>query len=287
MSVNIKRIRKAFLKNDTKRDQGLTTPEEIERYDDIAYGEDEMQVLDVYRPKDKVGKLPVIVSVHGGGWVYGNKEIYQYYCMDLSKRGFAVVNFSYRLSPEFRWPCQLEDTDNVFRWVYEHKDEYGFDTENLFGVGDSAGGHLLSLYACLLTNEKMREEYGFTVPEEISLKALGLNCGAYRMEREDEELMKVLFGRKPEKEDLRKISPVNYVTEKFPPSFVMTAEKDFLKEDALLMKEKLEEAGTEVRYVCYEDEKERPGHVFHVNIRSPLAKRCNDEECGFFKEHMK
>ena len=38
---------------------------------------------------------PVIVSFHGGGWVYGDKNVYQFYCMELAKRGFAVVNYSY------------------------------------------------------------------------------------------------------------------------------------------------------------------------------------------------
>ena len=61
------------------------------------------QKLDVYRQKDATGKLPVIVSVHGGGWVYGDKERYQFYCMDLAERGFAVVNFSYRLAPEYKF----------------------------------------------------------------------------------------------------------------------------------------------------------------------------------------
>ena len=55
--------------------------------------------LDVYRPKLNIkGKLPVIMSVHGGGWVYGDKDVYQWYCMNLAQRGFAVVNYSYRLA---------------------------------------------------------------------------------------------------------------------------------------------------------------------------------------------
>ena len=67
-----------FTKSDTVRDAGLGTPEGVHRFDDICYGEDaESQLLDVYRPKGGAGSLPVIVSVHGGGWVYGDKERYQ------------------------------------------------------------------------------------------------------------------------------------------------------------------------------------------------------------------
>ena len=53
--------------DDVKRDEGLTTPEGVRRFDDIRYGEHERNVLDVYRPKDRDGALPVIVSIHGGG----------------------------------------------------------------------------------------------------------------------------------------------------------------------------------------------------------------------------
>ena len=101
-------IRAEFAEGDNKRDAGLKTPENIVRYDDIIYGtESKWQKLDVYRQKDATGKLPVIVSVHGGGWVYGDKERYQFYCMDLAERGFAVVNFSYRLAPEYKFPASL------------------------------------------------------------------------------------------------------------------------------------------------------------------------------------
>ena len=119
MSLISRIIRKEFKKNDDLRDSGLTTPEEILRFDDIVYGSDpQWHVLDVYRPKERAGEeLPVIVSVHGGGWVYGDKERYQYYCMDLAKRGFAVVNFTYRLAPEAKFPASLEDTNDVFCWV--------------------------------------------------------------------------------------------------------------------------------------------------------------------------
>ena len=72
--------------DDAKRNAGLTTPDSIRRFDDIRYGEYERNVLDVYCPKDADGKVPIIVSIHGGGWVYGNKEIMQFYCMSLAEK---------------------------------------------------------------------------------------------------------------------------------------------------------------------------------------------------------
>ena len=112
-------IRKMFHEGDVKRDAGLTTPEDIVRFDNIQYGtiEPKWQMLDVYRPKNITGKLPVILSVHGGGWVYGDKDVYQFYCMSLAQRGFAVVNYSYRLAPEYKYPASFEDTKDVCDWI--------------------------------------------------------------------------------------------------------------------------------------------------------------------------
>ena len=92
MSELSDKIRSEFKKADDERDALMNTPEDIERWDNIVYGHDdrEMQRLDVYRPKQAQGEdLPVIISVHGGAWMYGDKERYQYYCMSLAQRGFV------------------------------------------------------------------------------------------------------------------------------------------------------------------------------------------------------
>ena len=290
MSLVALLVRYYFKKNDDKRDAGLMTPDTVERYDDIIYGADpKWNVLDVYRPKGIDGKLPVIVSVHGGGWVYGDKERYQYYCMSLAERGFAAVNFTYGLAPQFKYPCQLKDTNDVFRWVMDHKDEYGFDTENIFAVGDSAGGHLLALYCCFLNNDEMRKGYDFSAPDGLKIKGAALNCGVYVLKKErslTDSLMKDLLKGKVSQEKLDEISPIRFVNEKFPDCIVMTSSNDFLKEQAPVMVKKLEENHVNVKYLYYGDEEKLLDHVFHVNMRSEDAKICNDEECAYFKGLM-
>ncbi len=291
MSLLSRYICYSFKKGDDKRDAGLVTPKEVIRYDDIVYGEDpKWQSLDVYRPRGEDGYLPVIVSVHGGGWVYGDKERYQYYCLDLAKRGFAVVNFSYGLAPKFRYPGQLKDTNDVFQWVMDHKEEYRFDTDHIFAVGDSAGGHLLALYGAFLNNEEVASGYPFRKPEGLKLKAVALNCGVYEISYEEKGLtrmlMKDLLGR-ISAEKLYRISPIHFVNEDFPPCIVMTAEGDFLKDQAMPMVNELKRKGVDVRYMYYGDENNVLGHVFHLRIREEDAIRCNDDQCAFFKEMMK
>lgn len=292
MSKTSDLIRINFRKGDDIRDAGLTTPEDILRYDNIAYGPDpQWQSLDVYRPKAAEGKrLPVIVSVHGGGWVYGDKERYQFYCMNLAQRGFAVVNFTYRLAPEYPYPASLEDTNRVFHWVLSHGEDYGFDLDHVFGVGDSAGGHNLGLYAGICTNPAYAALYDFQPPKGFVPTAIALNCGAYVIdlsENGSDETTKLLMADflpgKGTAEELERIAVPNHVTAKFPPAFLMTCTGDFLKDQAPMLAAKLAQCDVPFVYRYYGDADHVLGHVFHCNIKSEYAKLCNDEECDFFK----
>lgn len=287
---------KTAAKNDNLRDAGLITPPGIQRFDDIVYGADSKnQVLDVYRPKSAKGKkLPVIVSVHGGGWVYGDKERYQYYCMDLAERGFAVVNFTYRLAPDFKFPSSLEDTNTVFTWVLDHAEEYGFDTSNLFAVGDSAGAHLLGLFTGICTNPAYAANFKFKAPKGFVPKAIGLNCGAYHIVMPEDskdletdqtaQLMSDLLPGKGTPEELALINVAAQVTPDFPPVFLMTCTNDFLKDEAPYMAAKLIASNVPFELHYYGDSENLLGHVFHCDMKSDDARICNDEECDFFKK---
>lgn len=294
MSKTSDMIRENFKKGDDIRDAGLTTPEDIARFDDIVYGEDaKWQVLDVYRPKAEEGKiLPVIVSVHGGGWVYGDKERYQYYCMDLAERGFAVVNFTYRLAPEHKYPSPLEDTNLVFAWILQNAEKYGFDTKHIFAVGDSAGAHTLSLYSAICTNKAYAAQYSFKVPEGFVPTAVALNCGKYNMSHDstDEQTKLLMADYLPEQgspKEWELINVVEHVTQDYPPTFIMTATGDFLKEQAPVMAARLSACNVPFIYRLYGDCEHKLVHVFHCDMRSEDARICNDQECDFFKEFVK
>ncbi len=296
MSVTSDYIRKSFRESDDVRDAGLTTPKEIVRYDNLIYGTDPAwQVLDVYRPVSEDGNiLPVIVSIHGGGWVYGDKERYQYYCMDLALRGFAVVNFTYRLAPEFQFPASLEDTNLVFAWILEHKKEYGFDTEHIFAVGDSAGAHMLGIYSAICTNTEYASEFSFRVPAGFVPKAIALNCGVYQISMKHMKpdglttlLMADYLPEKGSPKELELLNVQEHITEQFPPVFFMTAEGDFLKSETGPLSERLMEKNIPFVYRYYKSAERELQHVFHCNIRLPEAKLCNDEECSFFRGFVK
>lgn len=292
MSQITDEIRKSFKAGDDIRDEGLTTPSDIVRFDDIFYGENrDWQKLDVYRPAESGDrKLPVIVSVHGGAWTYGDKERYQFYCMNLAQRGFAVVNFTYRLMPEFKFPAQLEDTNLVFAWILENAEKYNLDVKNIFALGDSAGGHLLCLYTAICTNAGYARNYSFSVPKNLALKAVALNCGVYTRKKgeseQDDLLMAELLPGGGTAEEYELISGVNHVTSGFVPAFVMTANQDFLKNQAPVLVSRLMEVNVPFTFRFYGTDENPLGHVFHCDIKSAAAKLCNDEECEFFSKYI-
>lgn len=288
-------LREEWGRNDQKRDFGLTTPAYIIRYDDMQYGENSLwNVLDVYRPRYREGKLPVIMIVHGGGWVYGCKELYQFYGMELARRGFAVVNYTYRLAPEHKFPAHLEDAVSVCSWIMKNAETYGLDTENIFAVGDSAGGHLLGLLSAFLTDPEYRKNFAFQAPEGFSLRAVGMNCGAYRIYDEngtadrpdDDVLMKDFLPEGGSAKERELIDVVSHVNKDFPPAYIMSCEGDFLLAQAPMLHEAYRKAGAESELYIFGSKDHPLYHVFHVTVQEKEGQRCNDEECEFFRRHM-
>lgn len=275
-------------RSDAKRDRGLKTPEDIRRIDRIPYGPDaRWNTLDVYRPRGKAGKLPVIVNIHGGGYVYGSTKQYQFYCMGLAQRGFAVVSFNYHLAPKYKFPTPVRDTNLVMEWICRKAEVYGFDTDNVVIVGDSAGAQLASQYAVICTDPEYAKIMEIT-PPEFTLRAVGLNCGMYDLkERAGEipgnKLMIDYFTKDPSVYG-KKLDVLSHVTEKFPPAYLLSAKGDFLVEQCRPMAELIRSKGVPCEYRIYGDEK--TGHVFHLDMRSDLARKANDEEIAFIREHL-
>lgn len=285
-------IRTNWAISDRERDEGLTTPEDITRHDDISYGPyGEWNLLDIYHKKDVNTCRPTIVNIHGGGWVYGTKEIYQFYCMSLAQRGFTVVNFNYRLAPENKYPAALEDINSVFCFLKEHGKEYYVDTENLLVVGDSAGGQLASHYLTIFTNPEFAKLFTFQTPD-VKVRAVALNCGVYDTRNcvdteVDEYLLEYIDKEKLTKDMWESLDTIKYMTSDFPPAFVMSAYHDFLVADAEPMYRHLQSLSVPCELRIYgSKEQEEIAHVFHVNIRLPEAGKCNDEECEFFKRFV-
>ena len=276
-------------KSDRKRDAAIPLPDGVREFRDISYGPyGENSLLDVYIPQGTDKPLPTIVSIHGGGYVYGSKEIYRRYGMDMAKRGFAFVNFNYRLAPKWKFPVPLADTNAVLHWVAKNADYYHLDPDRIILLGDSAGAQLTSQYAAIFHDPEYAALFPLKLPK-VRICCLGLFCGMYDLSARAAEKRKGMFrdylGRLPAGDPRFRV--LENIGGNYPPAFLATSCADFLRPNAQPMWAFLREKGIDAQWKCYGTEAdETVGHVFHVNIALPEAKQCNDDAVAFWKNYL-
>ena len=277
-------------RSDKKRDSAIPLPQGVTECRNISYGpHGKWSLLDVYYPEGTATPLPTIVSIHGGGYVYGTKEIYRRYGMDMARRGFAFVNFNYRLAPKWRFPTPLHDTNAVMQWICKNAARYHLDPSRIILVGDSAGAQLASQYAAIATNGDYAALFSIQVPT-ISIRCLGLNCGMYDAVAQAASPRKGIaldYIGKALADDDPRFRVLQAITDRYPPAYITTACHDFLRSNAEPMYEFLKTKGIPAAWKCYGSEEDKAiGHVFHVNIALEEAKLCNDDSAEFFRKFV-
>jgi acetyl esterase/lipase len=123
----------------------------------LAYGPEARNRLDIWRDPSTPPNAPVMLFIHGGAWVFGDKrEQGRPMLHELLRHGFVIVSMNYRLAPAAPWPAQIHDATRALAWVKEHISEYGGDPERVVVSGASAGGHLAALLALTSTTSTWR-----------------------------------------------------------------------------------------------------------------------------------
>ncbi|MDR1293074.1 MAG: alpha/beta hydrolase [Clostridiales Family XIII bacterium] len=114
---------------------------------DVCYGDHPLQKYDLYYPENRgEAPLPVVVIVHGGGFVSMNKRDWHMYPGFFAlKEGFAMISVNYRLAPKSKYPAAENDLIEAILHIKSHAAEWGLDAERLCLYGTSAGGNLVSI----------------------------------------------------------------------------------------------------------------------------------------------
>ena len=125
----------------------------VERITNIAYKEtnQEHHRLDVWRPSDLKGPLPVVLYIHGGGFRILSKETHWLMALAFARRGYVVFNINYRLSPVNPFPAAIEDACEAYSWIVRNAERWGGDANQLIVAGESAGANLavgVAIAAC-------------------------------------------------------------------------------------------------------------------------------------------
>lgn len=212
---------------------------DVERIADVQYDRQSGVDLhlDIYRPKSDPVGAPVLLQIHGGGWVMGSKNEQALPLMyHLASRGWVCVSANYRLSPHATFPEHLIDCKRALAWVREHIAVHGGDPEFVVVTGGSAGGHLAAMVA--LTQNDPEYQPGF---EEVDTSVRG--CvpfyGVYDFTDRNETFRndgisqlleeRVMKGSRAEKpEEWERASPIARINEQAPPLFAIHGQNDTL-----------------------------------------------------------
>jgi acetyl esterase/lipase len=240
-------------------------------------------LLDIYRPEG-VTNAPVVLFVHGGAWMSGDKDFYGLHRKVgrfFAAHGFVAVVINYGLSPAVKHPEHVRDVARAYAWVRGHVAAYGGDRDRIILCGHSAGGHLVALLA---TDEQYLRDPALklTDADRAALKAVISVSGVYQVPGPDELIrlgegllnsmlaeqnMAPVTLRAPEwlrhsevlnpfykvfgadAEVLRQASPQSHVRKGLPPFLVLHAAKDLplLADQAQTFAKALKEAGNPVQ----------------------------------------
>ena len=201
----------------------------------VKYGRESNQTLDVFAP-DEPGDRPVLVWVHGGGFLAGDKVYYRRICREFANKGVLVFSINYRLIPDVQYPEQMRDVHLAVEWAVNNASAYGGNPEFLFLAGDSAGANLVANYAAAAEDHCLAESFEIQDPPGPgAIKGLLLFYGVYDLvdllERDfpyKESLLEAFMG--PDKSTYQRrswlASPQLHITDRFPPCFVSAGEMD-------------------------------------------------------------
>ena len=107
-------------------------------------GSGRAMLLDLYLPEKSDKPLPLIIWIHGGAWMGGSKDTGSP-ALQFTTSGYAVAHVGYRLSPEAKFPAQINDCKAAVRWLRANAKKYNLDATKFIAWGSSAGGHLVAL----------------------------------------------------------------------------------------------------------------------------------------------
>ena len=240
--------------------QVSTLPVDIEDLT-IADGPSEQVSLRILRPPRAQAPLPVIVYIHGAGWVFGSTQTHDRLMRELAVGAQAAVVFpEYRLSPEAKYPTAIEESYSVVKWVAEHGLEHGLDAERLAVAGDSVGGNMTAAVT-LLSRERggpdIRLQLLFYPVTDAAFDTASYHQFAegFHLRRDGMMWFWDQYTSNPGERNQITASPLRASTEQLkglPPALVITAEADVLRDEGEAYANKLREAGVRVTAVRFQ-----------------------------------
>jgi len=264
-------------------------PADVEFTRDVVYGKggDVDLKLNIARPKDAKGPLPLVLFIHGGGWVAGDRSGHDPQTWDFAKRGYVAATIGYRLTDVAKWPAQVNDVKCAVRFLRANASRYGIDPDHIGAVGFSAGAHLAMMLAVTDKSDGLEGDDGS--PEQSSaIQAAVSFFGPTDLARDDlpaagHPLVEKLVGHLPEKGNkaCENASPLYYVSKGDAPMLLFQGMADPLVpyNQATIMAEAMAKAQIPGRVELIMN----AGHGWN----GPELTRCVDATVAFLEIHLK
>lgn len=257
--------------------------------------------LDVYRPANRAGALPIVMYMHGGGFSLLSKNTHWLMGLAFARAGYLVFNVDYRLAPQNPYPAAVSDVCAALEWIAANAEAYGGDLSRLVFAGESAGGNLttaLTICCCYRRPEPFAQRAFATglVPTAVAPACAPLqvtNPGRLNRKRKlprwvndilegmNEAYVGRLHDRAPGELDLADPLHVFERRERpdrpLPGFFVPIGTRDPLLDDTRRLDRALKAMGVECEARYYEGEL----HAFHALLWRRQARRCWREQLAF------
>lgn len=222
-------------------------------------GADNAQIrVKLYTPNTTSGPKPVIVYYHGGGWVIGSPEVYEYSTLALAEEtGAIVMSVDYRLSPEFKFPTAHEDAYRAYEWAKNNAATINGNPAKVAVAGESAGGNMA------ITVAMMARDRGLALPvhilsvfpvanNDLFTESYNRYANAKPLNRPLIQYFTDNYFRTPADGDSPLISLVDVANlSGLPPTTIIAAEIDPLQTEGMLLRDKLRSVGVSVTYQLY------------------------------------
>lgn len=230
--------------------------------EDVAYGQDELNRLDIYIPEnlpvDSETKPPTVIFFYGGCWggcETRNKENYPFVAQALTSHGYVAVLADYRRHPQVKFPEIIEDAKQAVEWVGKNIEPYGGSSEGIFLMGHSAGAHLAIMLA-------LNESYLNPETYKILKGAIGL-AGPYDFLPLTKPYQKVVFGPA---ENHPHSQPVNFVDGTEPPLLLLYGKDDdtVKPRNIINLTNRVQQTGGNVEFHIYDN-------IDHTTILGALS----------------
>jgi acetyl esterase len=231
--------------------------------------------LRLYDAREERGPGPILVFIHGGGWVIGGIETHEPLCIDLAiELDLPVVAVDYRLAPEHPFPAAIEDSITAVRWIADGPEELGRAATSFFLAGDSAGGNLAAVVSAALRDEPALVPVAgqwLIYPAAdpcVRYPSYDEFCEGFLLTKASMDWFEESYSGP--RDDWR-YSPLLAGVEGLPPTFVLTAGLDPIRDQGRAYAARCAEVGVETIYW------EAPGTVHgFVNLRKAVPSANDD-----------